>query len=84
MRWIKAILLITEGQFNSEPTTLRAIKVNLQWNGRLFALAYSTAHGSGVDEAAEEDGFEMGRRFTSNKFDESAEELHRLLQAAKK
>ena len=58
--------------------------LDVRWNGRLFVLAYSIAHGFGVDEVAEEDGFGMGYRFTSNKFDEAAEELHRLLQAAKK
>ena len=58
--------------------------LDVRWNGRLFVLAYSIAGGFGIDEVAEDDGFEMGYRFTSNKFDEAAEELHSLLHAAKK
>ncbi len=65
--------------FDSGSATL-----DVRWQGRLFVMAYSKPLGEfGVDEVGEDEGFNTGYRFTSNEFDEAAEELHRLLQATK-
>lgn len=60
-----------------------SVLLDVRWHGRLLAMVYSKAVGFGVDEVGEDEGFEMGYRVTSSKFDEAAEELHRLLQATK-
>jgi hypothetical protein len=56
--------------------------IDVSWDWRLFVLGYSIVDGFGGNEVAEEDGFEMGYGFTSNNFDEAAEEMQRLLRAA--
>jgi hypothetical protein len=86
---ITVLAIQIEASFPGSATNVKTFHsgsamLDVRWNGRLFVLAYSIAEGFGVDEVAEEDGFEMGYRFTSNKFDKAAEELHSLLQAAKK
>jgi hypothetical protein len=50
--------------------------------GRLFVMAYLSSGDFGVDEVGKDEGFETGYRMVSNKFDEAAEELYRLLHAA--
>ncbi len=77
-----------EAAFAGSTTEVRAfdsgsVMFDVRRHGRLLVMVYSKVGGFGVDEVGEDDGFEMGYRFTSNKFEEAAEELHRLLQATK-
>jgi hypothetical protein len=54
--------------------------LDVRWHGRLFVMAHSPAGEFGVDEVGEGEGFDTGYRFISNRFNEAAEELYRLLQ----
>jgi len=85
---IKLLARQIEASFAGSTTEVTAFDsgsamLDVRWQGRLFVMAYSKALGFGVDEVGEDEGFETGYRFTSNEFDEAAEELHRLLEATK-
>ena len=85
---IKLLARQIEASFAGSTTEVTAFDsgsamLDVRSQGRLFVMAYSKALGFGVDEVGEDEGFETGYRFTSNEFDEAAEELHRLLEATK-
>ena len=86
---IKLLAGRIEASFAGSTTEVKAFDsgsatLDVRWQGRLFVMDYSKPLGEfGVDEVGEDEAFGTGYRFTSNEFDEAAEELHRLLQATK-
>jgi len=59
-----------------------AAMLDVRIAGKVLVMAYSPKSGFGVDQLAEDEGFDTGYRFISHDFENAAAELRRLIEGA--
>ncbi|HLO47102.1 MAG TPA: hypothetical protein VK211_01545 [Kamptonema sp.] len=84
---ISALAKQIELDFSGAKTTLEcfysgAAMLDIHLNDRLFVMAYFPAHGFGVDEVGEEDGFNTGYNFNTPDFYLATKKLNQLIKSA--
>lgn len=59
-----------------------AAMLDIHLNDKLFVMAYFPAHGFGIDEVGEEDGFNTGYKFSTQDFYVAKEKVNQLIKSA--